>query len=112
MGIPLYGYDWTLPYIPKGEFAESVGCLEAVVRAANVNAIIKYEIKSQSPFYNYFKNGAEHVVWFEDARSMVAKFKLVSEYGLKGVSYWSLGKPFPQNWYLLDDMFKIAKLIK
>ena len=28
MGIPLYGYDWTLPYLPKGEFAESVGCLE------------------------------------------------------------------------------------
>jgi spore germination protein len=53
MGIPLYGYDWTLPYTPKGEFAESIGCLEAVVRAGNVGAIIKYDIKSQSPFYNY-----------------------------------------------------------
>ena len=113
MGIPLYGYDWTLPYIAKAEFAESVGCLEAVVRAKNVGARIQYDIKSQSPFYNYVdKQKQAHVVWFEDARSMTAKFKLVSEYGLRGVSYWSLGKAFPQNWYLLNDMFKITKLVK
>ncbi len=24
MGMPLYGYDWTLPYIPGGEFAEAI----------------------------------------------------------------------------------------
>ena len=113
MGIPLYGYDWTLPYVPKGEFAESIGCLEAVVRAANVGTIIRYDMKSQSPFYNYFdKNKAQHVVWFEDARSIMAKFNLVNEYGLRGVSYWSLGKHFPQNWYELDNMFKITKLVK
>ena len=112
MGIPLYGYDWTLPYLPKGEFAESVGCLEAVVRAANVGAIIKFDVKAQSPYYNYFdKDRVEHVVWFEDARSIRAKFLLVNEYGLRGVSYWSLGKPFPQNWYMIDDMFKITKLV-
>ena len=113
MGIPLYGYDWTLPYTAKAEFAESVGCLEAVVRAGTVGAIIKYDVKSQSPYYNYFdKDKIEHVVWFEDARSIMSKFKLVSEYGLRGVSYWSLGKSFPQNWYELDNMFKITKLVK
>jgi len=113
MGIPLYGYDWTLPYLPKGEFAESIGCLEAVVRAANEGAIIKFDIKAQSPYYNYFdKAQAEHVVWFEDARSIRAKFLLANEYALRGVSYWSLGKAFPQNWYMLDDMFKITKLVK
>ena len=65
-------------YVPKGEFAESVGCLEAVVRAANVGAIIKFDVKAQSPYYNYFdKDRAEHVVWFEDARSIRAKFLLV-----------------------------------
>ena len=87
MGIPLYGYDWTLPYVPKGEFAESIGNLEAVDRA-------------------------QHEVWFEDARSILAKFKLVNEYGLKGVSYWALGKPFPQNWYMLDNLFKVTKVVK
>lgn len=113
MGIPLYGYDWTLPYVPKGDFAESIGNLEAVDRASRVNAIIKYDVKAQSPHYNYYgADRAQHEVWFEDARSMLAKFKLVNEYGLRGVSYWALGKPFPQNWYMLDNLFKITKLVK
>ena len=82
------------------------------MRAANVGAIIKFDVKAQSPYYNYFdKDRAEHVVWFEDARSIRAKFLLVNEYGLRGVSYWSLGKPFPQNWYMLDNMFKVTKLV-
>ena len=112
MGIPLYGYDWTLPYVPKGEFAESVGCLEAVDRAAKVNAIIKYGVKSQSPFYNYFdKNKAEHVVWFEDARSMNAKLRTANEYNLGGVSYWTIGKYFPQAWLVQNSLYDVKKLL-
>lgn len=113
MGMPLYGYDWTLPYTPGGEFAESIGNQEAIDRAAQHGAIIKYDEKAQSPYYNYFdNNGRQHVVWFEDARSVEAKYKLVNEYGLRGVSYWVLAQPFPQNWQVLDDMFNITKVIK
>jgi spore germination protein len=111
MGIPLYGYDWTLPYTPKGEFAEAIGNQAAIDRAAKYKTIIKYDKKSESPNYNYYdENGKEHVVWFEDARSVEAKYKLASEYGLRGVSYWSLAQPFPQNWQVLDNMFKISKV--
>ena len=111
MGMPFYGYDWTLPYTPKGEFAESIGCLEAVSRAATNGAIIRYDYQSQSPFYNYYdKSMHAHVVWFEDARSVKAKYLLANQYGLRGVSYWALGKPFPQNWAVLEDMFRITKL--
>jgi Predicted glycosyl hydrolase len=113
MGMPFYGYDWTLPYMPGGEFAESLGLLEAVQRAAKYGAIIKYDQKSQSPYYNYIdENRNSHVVWFEDARSILAKFMLVNRAGLRGVSYWALGKSFYQNWFLLNDMFKITKVIK
>lgn len=113
MGIPLYGYDWTLPYMPGGEFAESIGNQEAINRAGSVGAVIKYDEKSQSPYYNYTdKNGRQHVVWFEDARSVEEKYKLVSKYGLRGVSYWVLAKPFPQNYRVLDNMFNIEKVVK
>lgn len=113
MGMPLYGYDWTLPYTPRGEFAESIGNQAAIDRAAARGAAIKYDETAQSPHYNYFDdNGKEHVVWFEDARSVEAKYKLVNEYGLRGVSYWVLAQPFPQNWQVLDDMFHITKVIK
>lgn len=113
MGMPLYGYDWTLPYTPGGEFAESIGNQEAIDRAAARGAAIKYDEIAQSPYYNYIDDsGREHVVWFEDARSVEAKYKLVNEYGLRGVSYWVLAQPFPQNWQVLDDMFHITKVIK
>lgn len=113
MGMPLYGYDWTLPYLPGGEFAESVGNQEAINRAGKYGAVIKYDEKSQSPFYEYAdEKGKQHVVWFEDARSVEAKYKLVSELGLRGVSYWVLAQPFPQNWQVLDDMFNITKVVK
>jgi spore germination protein len=112
MGMPLYGYDWTLPYMPAGEFAESIGNEEAIDRARKYGAAIKYDQKSQSPYYNYIdEKGNEHVVWFEDARSVEAKYKLVSQYGLRGVSYWVLSKPFTQNFQLLDNMFHIVKVV-
>lgn len=111
MGIPLYGYDWTLPYTPGGEFAESIGNQGAIDRARQYKVAIKYDQKAQSPYYNYFdRDGREHVVWFEDARSVREKYRLVNEYGLRGVSYWVLAQPFPQNWRVLDDMFRIRKI--
>lgn len=113
MGMPLYGYDWTLPYMPGGEFAESIGNQEGINRARRYGANIKYDEKAQSPYYNYVdEKGNEHVVWFEDARSAEAKYKLASEYGLRGVSYWVLAQPFPQNWQVLDNMFNITKVVK
>jgi spore germination protein len=112
MGIPLYGYDWTLPYEPRGEFAKAIGYLEALEIAANNNASIRYDVRSASPNFMYYDtNGREHIVWFEDVRSLFEKYKMVNQYGLRGVSYWALGKTAPMNWYLLDSMFKITKVI-
>lgn len=113
MGIPLYGYDWTLPYTPGGEFAESIGNQEAINRAGKYGAQIKYDVKSQSPYYNYIdEKRNSHVVWFEDARSIKAKYELASGLGIRGVSYWVLAQPFPQNYQVLENMFNVKKVIK
>lgn len=50
-----------------------------------------------------------HEVWFEDARSIQAKFDLIKELKLRGMAYWKLGLDFPQNWLLIEDNFKITK---
>ena len=112
MGIPLYGYDWPLPYMPGGQWAKRVSPQQAIQLAAKYGSIIQYDQKSQAPYINYMdENGVQHVVWFEDARSVQAKFLLANKYGLRGVSYWVLGVPFPQNWAVLDNMFNIVKLV-
>jgi len=111
MGIPNYGYDWTLPYV-KGTKATALGNVEAVDLARKMHASIKYDYTSQAPFFNYYDaDKKEHVVWFEDARSMNAKLKTASEYNLGGVSYWTIGKYFPQAWLVQNSLFKVTKLL-
>lgn len=111
LGAPLYGYDWTLPFVPGGEFARVLSPQAAVEQAARVNAAIQYDPVAEAPYYRYWDaEGREHVVWFEDARSMQAKFDLIRQYGMAGISYWVLGNPFPQNWVLLRDRFNIRRV--
>jgi len=111
MGMPLYGYDWTLPYVPGGPFAKRLSPQEAVMLAAKVGAQIRFDSLTQSPHFDYYDSqGRRHTVWFEDARSVRAKFLLVSKYGLRGVSYWLLGEDFPQVWLIMDSMFHIVKI--
>ena len=110
MGQNLYGYDWTLPYVPGGPYARAVSPQRAIAIAAENNVAIRYDNIAQAPYFNYTDNqGKQHVVWFEDARSIQAKFNLVKELGLRGVSYWKLGLPFPQNWLLIEDNFDVVK---
>jgi spore germination protein len=111
MGIPNYGYDWTLPFT-RGSAAESLTLNEAVNRAADVGAEIRFDQRSQTPFYNYYdRSGKQHEVWFEDARSIQAKLSLVSKYNLLGVSYWTINTFFNQNWLVLRSMYNIRRVL-
>jgi len=113
MGMPLYGYDWKLPFVQGGPFARRVSPQDAITLAARYGSNIEYDRQAQSPFFNYFdESGTRHVVWFEDARSVQVKFLTVVEYGLRGLSYWVLGESFPQNWAVLDNMFNIVKVVR
>ncbi len=110
MGIPNYGYDWTLPFV-QGTAARVVSNVEAVDQAARVGANIEFDVLAQSPYYFYYSGGNRHEVWFEDARSIRAKLLLVNQFNLGGISYWTLNRPFPQNWTVLSSMYNIRKLI-
>ncbi|MDV2683631.1 glycosyl hydrolase family 18 protein [Alkalihalophilus lindianensis] len=112
MGIPLYGYDWTLPYVAGESRARAIDHQQAIQLAVRYNAAIEYDQTAQSPFFRYVdEEGRQHEVWFDDARSIQAKFDLVKEFGLRGLFYWVLGWDFPQNWLLLEDNFTINKRV-
>ncbi|AZU60829.1 LysM peptidoglycan-binding domain-containing protein [Neobacillus mesonae] len=98
MGVPLYGYDWKIPW-KQGTLARIISPKEAVDIAAKYGVAISYDETYQSPFFRYTdETGQQHEVWFEDARSMQAKYDTVKAYNLRGISYWVLGTAFPQNW--------------
>ena len=111
MGIPNYGYDWTLPYKPRTA-ARVVSNVGAVDLAAREGAVIQYDLVSQAPFFNYYDDsGRQHIVWFEDARSILAKLFLANEYRVGGVSYWTIGRYFPQNWLVLNSVYDVRKVL-
>jgi spore germination protein len=108
MGINLYGYDWTLPFKPDGEFAKALNPVQATQLAGKRQAAIKYSRKDESPYFRYWdKDKIEHIVWFEDLRSMKAKFDVVDQYGFAGVSFWNLSFGYPVFWNYLVDRYNI-----
>jgi spore germination protein len=110
MGQNLYGYDWPLPFIQGQTRAEALSPQRAIEIAKQNNAAIQYDLIAQAPYFYYVNNqGIQHIVWFEDARSIQAKFNLIKRYNLRGIAYWKLGLPFPQNWLLLADNFNIIR---
>lgn len=107
LGIPNYGYDWRLPYVRGESKATTVGNVQAIQIAIEHGAVIEFDPIAQSPYFTYIENRVEHVVWFEDVRSMQGKFNLVKEFDLRGVGYWQLMRLFLANWYLLESQFEI-----
>lgn len=109
LGIPNYGYDWTLPYVDGGPRAVTIGNVEAVGIARDNSAVILFDETAQTPYFYYSINDMRHVVWFEDARSMNAKLSLVNEYSLRGVGYWTIMQWFEVGLQLAADKFTIKK---
>ena len=89
MGVPNYAYDWTLPF-EMGSKAESMTNDEAISRARKFGAEIKFDSQAATPYYTYFNGRDEHIVWFEDARSVNARINLINELGLAGLSIWNI----------------------
>lgn len=109
LGIPNYGYDWPLPYEQGVTRARSLSNVEAVALAVRTGSAISYDETAQAPWFTYIDpQGQRHEVWFEDARSIRAKLMLPKEYGLKGVSYWNLMREFPQNWAVLNALYRVG----
>lgn len=105
LGIPNYGYDWPLPYERGVTAAKTLGNVEAVEMAVFYGVPIQYDQRSQTPFFRYWQYGVQHEVWFEDVRSWREKFRLVEDYGLKGIAVWQIMRLFRAGWVLLDSIF-------
>nr|WP_325258498.1 glycosyl hydrolase family 18 protein [uncultured Oscillibacter sp.] len=108
LGVPNYGYDWPLPFVQGTTKAQSISNQRAIELAVQYGVAIEYDETAQSPFFHYTDAaGGVHEVWFEDARSMDAKLRLVAEYGFRGAGFWNLMRPFSQTWLVLDALYDI-----
>lgn len=111
MGFSNYGYDWTLPW-RQGTAARVVANANAVTLAVMKNVAIQFDDTAQAPYFNYSDaEGRRHVVWFEDARSAKARLALVSEFGLRGVSWWTINDLFRQGLLTQESLYGTAKVL-
>lgn len=111
LGLPNFGYDWTLPYIQGKTAAEMISNTEAADRAKRTGAKVQYDDVVQSPYYFYNDSaGAKHIVWYDDERSFGAKLELVNDFDLAGISIWTIMNPFPAGIKAMNGMFEIFKV--
>lgn len=103
--FPMYGYDWIVP----SHETKALSAQNAQNLAIATGAEITFDISAASPSYSYRRENSNHVVWFEDIRSISAKYEMIDAYELIGATYWQIGLEFPQNWEFIDNNIWIIK---
>ena len=108
-GINLYGYDWVRDESPE-TLARTVSPPQATQIAFDTGVPILFDPQAESPWFRYTDaDGQERELWFEDPRSMLAKYQIAETLNLAGVSFWNLIISFPQNWQVLERVARIRK---
>jgi spore germination protein len=96
IGVPIFGYDWE-------EGVEGHG----LTHKALSNIIDRYEPdisynkKMASSTFEFIKDEKNHVVWFEDERSLLAKLRLFKEYNISNFAFWRLGNDDQRVWEVI-----------
>jgi len=111
LGFSNYGYNWKLPW-KQGDAASVISNSMAVNLAVSNWAEIKFDAAAQAPYFTYTDaTGQRRVVWFEDVRSVQARLNLVAEYGLAGISYWTINQLYLPGLRVLESTYSVEKII-
>lgn len=111
VGITTMGYDWTLPFVPGDTEATVISYNSAVQIASDNDIPIQFNEAAQSPYFYYMDSeGIFHILWMKDARSFEARARLVDEYGLQGLSFWTVMRFDAQMWFVINTQYYIEKL--
>ena len=111
LGISGCGFDWALPW-QMGDRARQISNSLATQKAMALAAEIKYDRKTQTPYYDYTDPGSRrHRVYFEDARSIDAKLRLAEEYSLAGISLYSFESAMRSGCEIMQWLYNAEKLL-
>ncbi|KGP90928.1 glycoside hydrolase [Pontibacillus chungwhensis BH030062] len=109
LGIPMYAYDWVISG-EKRVKGEAYSVQNAIAKYIHHESQIFYDEQSEAPWFRYKdEQGRTHEVWFEDPRSLLAKFELVRDYQLGGLGAWQLDFSMRQSETLLRSEFSVLK---
>jgi spore germination protein len=113
VGIPIFGYDWELPYVPGFTKASALSLNSIINLAVNIGAVIEFDEISQTPYIRYIEsaNGIQHIIWFIDARSINSLMNLVVDSGLQGTGIWNIMYYYAQMWLIINSQYEIESIL-
>lgn len=119
LGVPYYGYNWVVNSVePNSEripgrddigFSQSQAYEDIMDTLLEVKPKIEWDELAQSPYFTYVSpaTGSTRQVYFEDEKSLQAKYDLAKRNSLAGVGIWALGYDggYQELWKLLNSEF-------
>jgi spore germination protein len=105
IALPLYGYD----KVVGTNVTRAMSVVSAQNQAISTGSPIQFDQRSMSPWYRHWSAGVEQVVWFEDIRSFIEKYRLIDVYQLSGTTFWQISLPAPQNWAYMSKNIIVLK---
>jgi spore germination protein len=110
LGLTRIAYDWELPYVEGESFVSSLTDPRALRLAGQYGSEILFDETTQMSYFMYNEDGTEHMVWFSDIRNTNAILNLVNDYGLGGISVWTI-MYFSRIWLSINSQYDIEKLL-
>jgi spore germination protein YaaH len=120
LGVPYFGYDWPIAFKGPGADvrlpASKNGGVWSLAYSAAVDFLKKHpSVKVQwdptaaSPYVTYHdtKHRTDRQAWYENERSIAAKYALAKAAGVAGVGIWALGMDTGRSelWNLIRTTF-------
>ncbi len=92
MCLPTYGYDWSKNgVVPlQHEDAKKLVESESIEIRRNDDS---FELTGE-----YSKDGAKHVVWYQDAAATFEKINVIKKFGITNICFWHLGGEDGEMW--------------
>jgi spore germination protein YaaH len=104
LGVPYYGYDWPVTRLAKNapvqqnrkKFGKPYAVTYSTIAeylTAHPSIKVERDSEAQTPYFTYKDKDRNtyRQVWYEDARSIGAKYDLAIEKRLAGIGIWALG---------------------
>lgn len=118
LGLPYYGYSWPTTTAdlnsarqPSATYGGGVVFLPRNLPGAARGATVHFDPLEASSWYARWDFARQSWIqaYFDDARSLIAKYRFAAERGLAGAGMWALGydKGVPGYWEAIDAAYGV-----
>jgi hypothetical protein len=112
LGHPYYGREWpvTSNTLPSGTTGSGTAVTYRNVRGNSSGFYtpdnLYWDNRSYNPYFSYFNNNWRQC-FYDDTRSLGAKYDLVNRRNTGGIGIWALGydNGYPELWDLIEEKF-------